>query len=458
MSITKLGLVEKEVKGIKLGDKRLNRRCHKIAKAMIKQPSESIPQICGDWGQSQGAYRFFSNRRVSREELIMPAIESTVERSKGAQEILAIQDTTYLNYTSHKATKDLGPIGTTAKDLQGMVVHTVLGVEGESGEVLGLMGQDVWVRNRHHSPKETNVERRKRERESECWVRGIQKVVTQDVKSVIHVMDREGDIYEVLKELKTTNQRYVIRACRNRLLKTSNGKDYVFNAIRRSDPIGKMTIQVPNKTVQQKRQAVLTLRAKVMTIRPPRALKRKGESLEVHVIEVHEEHPPKGRDALNWALLTSEPIRRLEDCVRITLFYSRRWRIEEYHKVLKTGCKIEDRQLETRQRLESFLGLCSLISVVLLRLRDLARGEAPVSAVLSDVQIMVLRAKFPSLSNNPSARESLRAVARLGGFLARKGDGEPGWITLWRGMQQIIHMEHGFLIAKNILPLSSSLS
>lgn len=445
-------VITREFKKVELGDQRLNERCQQVVKSMAKQPSKSIPQACGDWGSTQAAYRFFSNEQVSRQALLEAPIECTIQRMGACREVLAIQDTTYLNFTAHKATEGLGPIGT-KRGLRGLVVHSTLAVELERGEVLGLLDQQVWVRGERHPREETAQARRQRDRESQCWVRGIEALEGHKLGSVIEVMDREGDIYEVLEKLKEDHGRFVIRACRNRLLVGET--DYVFDAVKRSEPIGKVAVNVPAKAGQKKRQALLSLRRVDLRVRPPKALGRQGKDLEVGVVEAREEHAPKGCVALHWVLLTGEPIDTLEACVRVTMIYTRRWKIEEFHMGLKTGCRIEDRQLGTRQRLESLLGLCSVISVMMLRLRDAARTEGSALDVLTETQLIVLRSKVRRLGPILTAREALRAVAQLGGFLGRKGDGEPGWRTLWRGMEQVLLMEHGYLLAKSILPISS---
>jgi hypothetical protein len=179
------------------------------------------------------------------------------------------------------------------------------------------------------------------------------------------------------------------------------------------------------------------------------ALDGRGPHLTVGVVEVQEEHPPAGCEALKWVLFTSEPLGSVQACARVAMIYSRRWKIEEFHMGLKTGCGVEDRQFETRKRMEAFLGLASVMSVMLLRMRDAVRGGEKASVYLTEIQIKCLRIKYPSLACDPSAREALRTVARLGGFLARKGDGEPGWRTLWYGMEKLLFMEHGYLFAKN---------
>lgn len=431
----------KEFRGIDLGDKRLDRRCLELVKDLGKHPDQSIPKSCGDWGATKAAYRFFENAHVTREALLGPHIEQTVNRSRQRAEVLAIQDTTYLNYTAHPDTEDLGPIGT-LQGLQGMVVHTTMAVEAQRGEILGILHQEAWARKGRHRKDETAVERRNRERESECWQRGVKAVEALGLDQAIQIMDREGDIYEVLGVAK----RFVIRACRNRLLSKKEG--YLFDAIRRADPLGKMTVVVPARGGRASREALLTVRRRQLTICPPLALGRQGREIEVNVMEAYEQHAPQGTAPLHWILLTSEPVETLEQCVGVVQLYKYRWKIEEFHKSLKTGCQIEQRQLKTRQRLEAVLGLYSVVGMMLLRVRDAARQTGiKASEYFNEVQLKLLRHRYKKLGKKPLVRDAFRAVAQLGGFLARKSDGEPGWKTLWLGMYDLLAMEHGYYIS-----------
>lgn len=437
-------VVVHEFDGVDLGDERLNERCRSLVKAISKNPGKSIPQNCEHWAAVKAAYRFFDHDEATRETLLEPHVIRTIKRCRESEEVVVIHDTTYLNFTSSQATEDLGPIGSNEKS-QGFISHNTLAVNSQTGEALGLLAQEVWAREGQYPKEEQSRERRGRERESQRWPRGVAAVVQRGLDNAIHLMDREGDIYEVLRDLNEVKGRYVIRAGRDRLLAGKQG--YLFETIRRQEALGVMTVHIPARQGQKERTALLTLRRAYLTIPAPETLRRKGDNISVHVIEAYEHHAPKGSAPLHWVLLTREPIETLDQCVRIVALYKRRWKIEEFHMSLKTGCGIEDRQLKTRKRLEVLLGLYSVVGVMLLRLRDAARGNGLARDFLSDIQIRLLQKKC-ALQNFPTAREALRAVAKLGGFLARKGDGEPGWRTLWRGMEQLLLMEYGFLVAR----------
>jgi len=440
MSTNKEFRMKTEFRGIALGDERLNKRCVELAKALGKHPDESIPQSCGDWGATKAAYRFFENDRVTREALLAPHIAQTVEQSR-LTEVIAIGDTTYLNFTAHPSVEDLGPIGTT-EGLQGMVVHNTIAVTADQGEVLGMLHQEVWVRDGRYPKEETWFQRHKREKESERWQRGVKAVEELGLKGAIHVFDREGDIYGVLRLLE--KRRFVIRAAQNRALSSDEG--HLFEVLRQSDPIGKMTVYVPPRGGRKAREALLTLRRKHMVLRPPATEpKEQAAPVEVNLVEACEHHAPKGCTPLHWVLLTSEAVDTLEQCVHVIKLYKYRWKVEEFHKSLKTGCQIEQRQLQTRHRLEAVLGLYSVIGMMLLRIRDAAREAGrQATEYFNEVQLKLLHRRYPKIGKKPKVRDAFRAVAQLGGFLARKSDGEPGWKTLWLGMRELLAMERGY--------------
>jgi hypothetical protein len=271
---------------------------------------------------------------------------------------------------------------------------------------------------------------------------------------VIHVLDREGDILEVLNELDRTHQSFVIRARHDRILEDDTSK--LFETVRQGPELGRFQLRVPRRSrgregaATNERVADLCLRSASVILRPPPGLRSKYPNLEVGIVQIVESHPPDGIEPIEWFLLTREPHSDFDQCRRIADIYAKRWKIEEFHMAIKTGCRIEERQLQSRGAIESFLALADVIAVTLLRLRHLARSSEPTlaSLVLSERQLTILRRRFPHLAVHPSSREALRAVAQLGGFLGRTRDGEPGWRTIWSGMHDLWLMEFGFILAE----------
>jgi len=445
--------IANELKEVQLDDARLVKRCQKLASALSQQTDASIPRACGSWKETKGAYRFFSHPGVKRGAILAAHRQQTLERMNQESEVLVIQDTTYVNLTGHEAMKGLGPI-TMRKTSRGLVVHHALAVSG-SGQTLGLLDQRVWARPLEgvQSHQQTTRQRQERERESQRWGRVLKTISRMRPRTVIHVADREADLYELLESLVGRQERFVIRSNANRRIRAPKAA-LLEQALRQSPDVGTLEIRVPARAGQPARQALLTLRARTVKLRWPYQLLGRHQDVMVNVVEAIERHAPKGKTPLDWRLLTSESIDTLDACLRVIRLYSQRWTIEEFHKGLKTGCRIEERRLETPKRFEVFLALASVISSMLLRLRDAAReaSDRPAIGFFSAAQLALLHSKFPRLvGRQPTLRQALRAMAQMGGFLGRKGDGDPGWITLWHGLKELLQMEEAFHIAKSIL-------
>jgi len=264
------------------------------------------------------------------------------------------------------------------------------------------------------------------------------------------VMDAEGDIFETLEVLQGLGDSFVIRVTRNRLLASEQGqqeqeqeRDYLLEAVARAEVRGHKVVQVPGRPGQEERQAVLEIRSCCVRVRPPRNRGRAGQPLELNVVLAREAQPPKGLKPLNWCLVTGEPIETLEQCLEVVRAYEGRWLVEELHMGFKSGCGTETRRLQHGTRLSNFLALATVVAFGMLCLRDAARRPVPppASDYLSDVQLQLLSDMCPKLPPTPNAYEALRAMALLGGFIGRKGDGEPGWRTLWRGWEKLQQAE-----------------
>ena len=432
-----------------LGDARLDRRLVAMVEKLAADPGMSIPKAMGDWGQAKAAYRFFDNDDVTREKVLDPHYGATGERLADFELVLVVQDSCYLNYTHHPGTEGLGNIGTKAQknQLRGVLIHSSLAVAAGTHRVLGLLDQQVVVRENYQASREHWKKTRRRDRESQKWPLGARNVAGRGTRMdrLVFVFDREGDVFEAIEEIQDLGARFVIRANHNRLLKETGGKSaYLLDAIRKAPVVAHMPVKVSAGGGRPERTADVALRAGSYTIMPPCDRKRRGAARDVNVLWIVEEHPPKGVDALEWILLTSEPLKNGEAAMAVARHYCGRWKIEEWHKALKTGCKIEDRQLEDWGRLAVLLAIFSVIAWRLLVLRDAARaGEDCPPDALSKEDRTILRKLSPSMPKGADARQYLRAIAKLGGFLGRKSDGEPGWITLWHGYTRLCDMRLG---------------
>ena len=406
---------------------------------------ESIPKACGDWASIKGAYRWISHPEVTHEKILQAHREATLGRMGQSQAmVILIHDTVYMQPSAELE----GAVATNAY-AESMAVHQVLAVT-ESGTVLGLLSQTV-EKKLEVPEQETKQESRRRQRKSQRWGRTLEKV--RQGPGVIHVMDREADIYELLQEAVKEGDRFIIRSSWDRKVRggSREAAKHIADALCESPVMGRLELEVPARPGQSPRKALLAIRRTKVTLRPPKALSGYG-GIPLHVVEARELHPPQGVTSLHWRLLTAESVDNLKNCLQVIKIYSRRWVIEEFHKALKTGCHIEERQLQTRKRWKVVLALSSVLGVMLLSMRDQAhRGDGPATVFFSPIQLVLLRRKYRWLGVQPGIRQALRAVAMMGGFIGRKSDGDPGWITLYRGLKDLLHMESNYHDVKSIV-------
>lgn len=430
------------------GDERLNLRAHTLLNLLSADPALSFPKMTDDWGALKALYRFMNNERVTHDKLLEPHFGQTALRCVSAPVILAVQDTTFFNFSHHPGTEGMGPIHSRHKEGWGMLVHSVFAVNGQTRAPLGLLHQNVFVRKGWYSEKETYQERLKRPRESDKWLRGCQELKKRlpETQKIIQVADREADIFFFLKEIIESGQGFVIRAARNR--STENG--YLFEEIKQAPLVGTEQLSVPRNGNRKARVATIELRSCQVQLLPPKVVKHQGDTLAVNVLTIEEISAPDNIEPLYWILLTSETVSDFNNARTVMGYYQARWMIEEFHKGLKTGCQMEKRQLTCRNALENALGLFSVIAVQLLYLRHLATQDDPAldNGGLTTSQLKIIKSKFPKESQVLNSNKILFLVARLGGFIGRKSDGHPGWQTLMHGMYELLLMDYGYHLAQ----------
>jgi len=432
------------------------KRAVRVGAALVQNPSSSIPRVAENAHQAKGTYRLLSNPKVTHDQILSGHIDRTVERCLGRPAVVVVQDTTTLSYTEHRNTRGLGPVNDSAR-ARGFLAHTALAVSVDDHEVLGVLDQQVWVRSeRKVTQGESCVERKKRKRESEHWPEGQRRVSklfrgVEERPRVIAVFDREGDIFEAFEEIIQLGHSCIIRAIHNRLVDTDGAsREYSLDAVEQAPVVGYRTVEVPARPGRTARVAKLEVRAKSLALRPPRNRGRHGDSIELNIVAAMECQPPEGVEPLIWYLVTREPIETEADVLAVVRGYEARWLIEELHMGMKTGCSTEQRQLETVHALQNFLAFATIVAWQMLCLRDAARRPEPMLAnrVLTPLQMTVLCGLRPRLKPDCLASEALRAIAVMGGFMGRKGDGNPGWRTLWAGFEKLLMAERGFLVAK----------
>jgi len=434
-----------------LPDQRLNARLVQTAALLAARPSDSIPQAGETWAQSKGIYRMIENDSVSAEQLLQPVYEATAKRCAGAPVILAVQDTTSLNYTSLRQTEGLGPID--SGQARGLLLHSTLAVRAD-GVPLGVLHAQSWARA---AEGERSAPQRKQrpieEKESAKWLRGMsgaQAVLQRCVPAasrprLIHIQDREGDIHEVLQAVVEAGEGCVIRCEHNRRVQgPEESIAYAHEQVRQAPVLGRLQLAVPRKPGQVQRTAEVELRSLAMTLSPCRQRHPNRRPLRLTLVEVWESDPPPDVQPLHWLLWTTEPAATREQVLTVVQWYRQRWQIEEVHLALKSGCRIESLQFDTAERLRKALAIYLPIAVRIVQLRSLARvePESPCTTVLSEDEwrtlwISIHRKRPPANTRPPTLRQAVLWIGRLGGHLGRKGDGMPGVRTLWRGWRDL---------------------
>jgi hypothetical protein len=415
-----------------------------IATRFAEQPTAAIPQACGSLAEAKAAYRFVENDVIVPAAIREPHHKATLQRVCSHPIILAVQDTTTLNYSTHRATEGLGPICHTCKSI-GLLVHSTLAIT-PTGQPLGFLHNAIRARDRQ---RVRSRERRKLvNKESHKWIDSLtacQAVAPLCPNTIlVNITDREGDLYELFVQALSIPQRgrveLLVRARHDRKLADSSAT--LWQEVARQPVAATLQVRVGRHGDQPSRLASLNIRFCAVQLKAP---KRKAQqpSLQLWAIQAQEVHPPKGTTAIVWQLLTTLPVTSGAEAIERVGWYAQRWQIEVIHKVLKSGCQVEQRQLETAERLERALSIDLVVAWRILALCKAARElpEDPISNWLPSAQWQTLwcyvhqRTTVPK--SCPTVREAVRWIAQLGGFLGRKSDGEPGTTTLWRGMQQL---------------------
>ena len=433
-----------------LRDVRRTRRLVDVAAAIAAKPNGALPRALPDWAELKGAYRLFSSEEVTHERILGPHYERTVKACGEPGEYLIVEDTTTLDFTTHRAVQGMGPVGDEWS--LGLLAHSTLALRVEAWDleqqpevtVMGLIDQHCWVR----PPERLNKKKSRRlilnrPRESQRWAQILETQHAPDGAHWIFVADRECDIYEAFARCNEACVDFIIRAAHPRALLEQDQN--VFTAVQEAPVLGSFEIGLRTRGEVIARTAKLEVRSTSVTLRGSWRPGGKTPPFELNVVLVEQTGAP-GPKPMRWVLLTSLPCHSFAEVRRIVTRYTRRWVIEEYHKALKTGAQIEQSQLATAQRVKAVLAISAVVAVRLLNTKLLARRtpDAPVDPEQFGPEITaILTARFGKPENGWTLKGILIAIARMGGFLARRHDGDPGWITIWRGWQDLQIMAEG---------------
>ena len=443
-----------EFASVRLGDRRRTQRLVEMATCLAQSPTGRLPQAFPAWKDLKAAYRFLDHIEFGGAEIQGPHQQQTLAACRQPGEYLLIEDTTELDYSSHRRTEQLGFIGNGRG--RGLLLHSTLAVRVErwqsdqapEGVAVGLLGQKSWIRTQQGLRHQNWRQRMLRRRESDRWAKVLDQIGSPASGSRwIYMGDRESDFYEPIERCQRNGEDFIIRGYRDR--KLAGEHDHLFEALEEAPVQGVSRIELRGRNGEAARQARVSLRSCRVRLKGPWRPQGIQEDVEVQVVEARELAPPPGVQPLHWILLTSLPCSGLAELKRIVARYAMRWWIEQYHKALKSGAGIEESQLEQGFRIENLLAVLAIVAVRLVNTQWLARNrpDEPVEpGSFGTSALKILSAKYEAPKGGWTNRSVLIAIAKLGGFLARKHDGMPGWQTIWRGWTKLMCMCEGLEI------------
>jgi IS4 transposase len=442
-----------EVAGSSFDDKRLSARLKLLVEQLAKDPNLSLPKSFDSAGL-EAAYRFFSNPRVTPEDILAPHISATRSRCEARGDYLVIHDSTTFSYRYDGEREGLGRVQpSNANSSQVLFAHVSLALAADgTRQPLGIAAFKTWTRG----AKRTGVERKR-------WEEQIRVASDQldGLKHAIHVADREADSYDMFHDLLKDGHRFVVRCQFNRNVEADLGiiklQDQLASLSSTVDREVPLCRRKPRRTVPHQkmyparamRMATLSVAAASVALLKPLRTRSQAKTQAINVVRVWEANPPEGAAPTEWLLYTSEPIDTPEQQLKVVDYYRARWTIEEYFKAIKTGCQFEKKQLQDFEALSNLLATFAPIAYRLLLLRsEVAREpDEPASTVLSTDELDVLRARGRTkLPPKPTVRDAYLAIAALGGHI--KYSGNPGWLTLARGYETLELLVEGWALAK----------
>ena len=451
---------EQEFGRVRLRDRRHRKRLFTVARDFYAQPGANIPQACQSRAKTKAAYRLFEHKAVNMEAILSSHYHCTMERiaREKIPVVLAVQDTTSFNYDTHADMEGLGPINTHVDGAQGILLHDTMAYTPD-GTAMGLVDIQVWARDpKQFGQSSRRYQRPIEQKESYKWLKSFQGAARLQrqlgaATTVVSVGDREADVYELflLAQSDPLHPKLLIRAEQDRRVQDTTAKLWPFMASQAV--VGQRVLDLPRTKGRAARRCVLEIRFAQVQLHAPKRNPSLG-ALSLWAIYVTEVGPLSSKEAIEWMLLTTLEVGSFEQAVEKVDWYNKRWGIEEYHRTLKSGCRIENRQLGDRTVWQNCLAIDLVVAWRIEHIKKLSRThpQAPCSIAFEEHEWQALltlkRPNQPLPSIPPNLREITRLTAELGGFLGRKGDGEPGSTTLARGLQRLQDIATGFLIFK----------
>ncbi len=427
-----------------LGDLRRTQRLVQLAHALAQRPGAALPEACGSGARLKAAYRFFTNDDIAPDDIVQSHIEATYSRLHAMPLVLAVQDTTEANWTNLRVTEGLGPRGNPA--CHGLLVHTTVAITPERVP-WGLLAQQVWARD----PDDIGKRARRQQlpisqKESQKWLHSLDAVYTArdccPTTRLISVGDREADVYDVLAASRPAGVDLLLRASRNRCVNAP--QRYGWDTVAAQAVAAQILLHVPRRGPQPAREATLALRYCPLTFHPPQHRKAEGfPASTLWAVQVCEVEPPAEVEPLAWLLFTTMAVETVDDAIERVQWYSCRWGIEVWHRILKSGCHLAARQCQKAERLRRALALYSVLAWRIFYATMLARAvpDAPWSVLLEPDEWQAFYCAIHRVPTPPDEPPTLgQAViwsAQLGGFVGRRRRDRPGAEVMWRGFQHL---------------------
>ena len=455
--------IEEELGRAELGDLRLTARLLKMTGQFYENPLGNIPQVCQCPHKAKAVYRFLDNEQIEWEAILRSHYLATEDRLREHEVVLVAQDTTTLNFSTHRATEGLGPIGSHLEAVRGLMVHDTMSFTPE-GTPLGLLDVQIWARQPLvGSAKERAAEREGKdieEKESRKWLESYRAVSAVQNRcrrtKLVMVADREADLHELFVEHQKTphGAELLIRAERSRNRKVRDEQenhDYLWTILEQQPVIETRELLLPPTQERGARKAMLEVRSAPVTLLAPKS-KPELPEVKLWAIFARESAPPEGESAIEWMLLSTVPTGQNQEAQVRLEWYARRWGIEVFHRILKSGCRVERRQLESARRISICLAVDMVVAwrIHYLTMQGRETPEMPCAIYFTPPEWKALCTFVGGVKTPPATPPSLnRAVAllgRLGGHMGRAGDGEPGSEALWRGLSRLADISAAYTL------------
>jgi hypothetical protein len=463
--------LDKELADCDFKDERLGKRFRSLIERLSSSPGDSIPLVCQDWANTKAAYRFLDNDRVSEAEILAGHFHATRNRAGAADgPILLLHDTTEFTYKRD----DIEAIGKTTVGVAGVdrdgrprlytacgiLMHSSLAVTTD-GLPLGLTAIKFWSREKF---KGTNALKKRinptrvpiEEKESIRWLDNLRQstMLLERPETCVHIGDRESDIYELFCTAKDVGTHFLLRTCVDRLAGDGSHTIAVEMAETRCKGLHRVEVRDRHGHLSH---AILEVKFRRINVRPPIGKQSRYPELDLTVLHATERRMPCGRDRIDWKLITDLSITSRADAIEKLNWYAQRWKIETFHKILKSGCGAERAKLRTAERLVNLLATFCILSWRIFWMTMLNRCTRHMRPTLAftPLEIELLNRILPEPVNSltrprPSLNTSLTKLARLGGYMNRARDAPPGNTVIWRGISRLTDIEIGYLLGSKM--------